>query len=377
MRRTVSLPPPDGSDQFEKIQNILQDGNVILELPPGVFHISETLRVFSDTTICATPQTVIRRMDHSMLNYNDCVLANADEYDKGNRNIEIDGGIWNANNAENPRGKTPGSPTDSYGGWGLRFNRVENLKIQNLTVANAESYFIRMCNIRNFEILNVSFYSTCFRNNQDGVHLNGYCFHGKIKGLYGISPYTPGDDMIALNAYDGTGGILNHGVTLGPIEDIEIEDVEANSVYGFVRILTKDHPVKNVTFRNIRGGVRYLLLNANMFGEATPGCGLIENVDFSDIHVYKAPQWSDSDIYNDHSLFGLQLKMKNVTFRNVKRPMLDTGHEKNTFHLHPLAGKVEEYIPDPCNTAKDLVTEEDGTVLLKYGGFEFLKISSP
>lgn len=376
-RKIISLPPPDSSDQFQKIQEVLNGGNVCLELPPGLFHVSGTLRVFSNTVIKATPETVIRRMDKSMHSREDCVIANSDEYGAGNENIELDGGIWNANNPENPRGNNPDSPDDSYGGWGLRFNRVRNLKIKNLTVANADSYFIRMCNIRDFEISNICFYSVCFRCNQDGVHLNGNCFHGKIKGVYGISPYTPGDDMIALNAYDGM-RILNQGVDLGPIEDIQIEDIEANSVYGFVRILTKEGcPVRNISLRNIRGGVRYLLLNANVWGEASPGDGLIENVDFSDINVYKSPQWSDSDMYNDHPLFGFMLKMKNVTFRNVKRPMLDAGCGKDTFHLHPLAGKIEEYIPDPGNPEKELIQDENGTIRLPNGGFEYLKITSP
>ena len=110
-KRVVTLDIPDPSDKFDSIQNALNGGNVILNLPPGIFHVSKTLRVYSNTVIKATDRTVIRRWDNSMLNYTDCVIANADEYDVGNENIEIDGGIWNANN---PKTSTSTTTSTTY-----------------------------------------------------------------------------------------------------------------------------------------------------------------------------------------------------------------------------------------------------------------------
>ena len=387
MRRHIVLPAPNpGEDSFELLQNALNGGDLLLELPQGLFLVSKTLRVFSHTTIRATEHTVIRRMDHTAINVHDCVIANADEYGSGNECIELEGGIWDGNNPANPRGKHALDPENSYSGVAIRFNRVKDLTIRDLTVSQAESYFIRMCNITDFRILNVKFFSTCFRGNQDGVHLNGNCFHGKIKGLYGISPYTPGDDMIALNAYDaavennyfglGEENIpsLNYGVDLGPIEDIEIEDIYADSVYGFFRILTREHPVRNIRAKNIRGGCRFFLLNANSFADAAPGMGLIENIEFSDICVSKVPMWSDSPLINDFPLWGMQLKMKNVVIRDYVRPPLDVNCGTDSVTLHPAAGVISAFEPDPANKC-ECVTDENNVVHLPDGGFRYLKIN--
>ena len=388
MRRHIILSAPDpGADSFELLQSALIGGNLLLELPPGLFSVSRTLRIFSHTTIRATENTVIRRMDHTAVDVHDCLIANADEYDSGNECIELEGGIWDGNNPSNPRGKNALDAENSYSGVALRFNRVRDLTIRDLTVARAESYFIRMCNITDFRILNVKFFSSCFRPNQDGVHLNGNCFHGKIKGLYGISPYTPGDDMIALNAHDGAAendhfgrgernvSSVNHGIDLGPIEDIEIEDVFADSVYGFFRILTKDYPVRNIRAKNIRGTCRFLLLNANAFGDAPPGSGLIENVEFSDICVCKVPESSSSPRINGYPLWGLQLKMKNVVIRNYVRPPLDMGCGTDSVTLHPAAGVITAFEPDPGNKP-ELFTDEENIVHLPDGGFRCLKIDN-
>ena len=388
MRRHIILSAPDPeADSFELLQNALNGGDLLLELPRGIFLVSQTLRIFSHTTIRATEHTVIRRMDNTAVHLHDCLIANDDEYGSGNECIELDGGVWDGNNPANPRGKNALDAENSYSGVALRFNRVRDLTIRDLTVARAESYFIRMCNITDFRILNIKFFSSCVRPNQDGVHLNGNCFHGRIKGLYGISPCTPGDDMIALNAHDGAVEndyfgkgeenvpSINYGIDLGPIEDIEIEDVSADSVYGFFRILTKDHPVRNIRAKNIRGGCRFLLLNANAFGDTLPGAGLIENVEFSDISVCKVPESSSSPKINAYPLWGLQLKMKNVVIRDYVRPALDMNCGTDSFTLHPAAGMITVFEPDPGNQ-QPLFTDEANIVHLKDGGFRCLKIDS-
>jgi len=376
MQKRILLPAPDGvSDQFETIQNALNGGNVIVELAPGLYPVSKTLHVDSHTTIRATPQTVIRRMDHTAHDADDCLICNSAFNGAGNESIELDGGIWDLNCFANPRGK---DIKKDFGGLALRFDRVTDLTIRDLTVSNPETYFIRLCRITDFRILNVKLFSSFHRPNQDGVHMNGFCFHGVIRGLHAISPLTPNDDMIALNACDGLDG-QNTGIELGPIEDIEIEDVYAESAYGFFRTLTetKEQSIRNIRVKNCRGGVRFFFLNADTFFDIKPGSGLIENVEFSDIDVHKMPYGydSDPDTYDCFPLFGIQLKMENVTFRNVQRTPLDTNCGRNTLRLHPDAGSILEFEADPDNKCQ-LNTAENGVITLPDGGFRLLRIGS-
>lgn len=337
--------------------------------------MSKTLHVDSHTTIRATPQTVIWRMDHTMHDVDDCLICNRAFNGEGNESIELDGGIWDMNCAANPRGTDPGK---DFWGLAIRFDRVRDLTIRDLTVSNPETYFIRLCRITDFRILNVKLFSAFHRPNQDGVHMNGYCFHGVIRGLHAISPLTPNDDMIALNACDGLDR-QNAGIELGPIEDIEIEDVYAESAYGFFRTLseTKDQSIKNVRIRNCRGGVRFLFLNANTFFDIKPGSGWIENVEFSDIRIHKMPYGydSDPDSYSIFPLFGIQLRMENVVFRDFQRDPLDNHSGCASLILHPAAGTVLDFEADPDNT-KALLTAENGGTILPDGGFRMLRIGS-
>lgn len=344
-----------------------------MEIPAGVYPVSKTLQADSHTTIRATPRTVIRRMDHTAHDVNDCLICNRAFAGEGNDSIELDGGVWDLNNAANPRGT---DKDKDFWGLALRFDRVRDLTVRDLTVANAETYFIRLCRVSDFRILNVKLFAAHPRPNQDGVHLNGYCFRGQIRGLYAISPLTPNDDMIALNACDGLRA-QNSGIELGPIEDIEIEDVFAESAYGFFRTLTetREQSIKNIRIRNCRGGVRYLFLNGNTFFAIKPGSGWIENVEFSDIRVHKMPcgESQSPDEYAPHPLLGLQLRMENVVFRDFQRVPLDSGCGKATFNLHPAAGSILKFEPDPQNR-NELQTAENGSIILPDGGFRLLKI---
>ena len=372
MRRCIALDKPDGiQDQYEVIQNALNGGKVTLYLQEGVYHVSKTLKVYSQTTIRATDRTVIRRMDHTAADISDCLITNEPVTDNVSECIELDGGIWDMNNAANPRGT---DKDKSYWGLALRFYKVNGLTIRDLTVANAETYFIRLCRINHFRILNVRLFTSLPAANQDGVHMNGYCFNGVIRGLYAISPLTPNDDMIAFNAFDGL-GYQNDGIELGPIENIEVEDVYAENAYGFIRILSKEQEqsVRNIRIRNCRGGVRYLFLNANGFAEAKPGSGNIENVDISNIKVHKLPINTTTKDYSSYSILGLELHMENVVIRDFERVPLDINCDRPTFNLHPLCGDILEYDPDPLNLS-GFCKDKRGQTILPDGGFRLLRI---
>ena len=87
-------------------------------------------------------------------------------------------------------------------GMAMRFSHVEGMTVRGLTIRNPTSYGLAFCRTSYFLVDDLTFdYTTCnpIFLNMDGVHLDGWCHHGKISNLRG----TCFDDMVALNANDG------------------------------------------------------------------------------------------------------------------------------------------------------------------------------
>ena len=70
----------------------------------------------------------------------------------------------------------------------------------------------------------------------------------------------------------------------------------------------------------------------------------------------------------------MQLKMKNVVIRDYVRPPLDVNCGTDSVTLHPAAGVISAFEPDPDNKC-EFVTDENNIVHLPDGGFRYLKIN--
>jgi len=127
--------------------------------------------------------------------------------------------------------------TIHYTGIAITFFNVSNLKIANLTIKNPITYAVKMNNINNFTIEDITFdfnYGNEFAGNMDGIHLNGRCYFGVIRNIKG-SCY---DDMIALNADEGVPGTIT---------DIQIDGIFADDSHSAVRLLSADYPVERIS----------------------------------------------------------------------------------------------------------------------------------
>jgi hypothetical protein len=102
--------------------------------------------------------------------------------------------------------------------------------------------------VRQFTVEDITFDYNLRRLNMDGVHLNGNCHHGRIANLKGAT----NDDMVALNADDGS----MYELSRGPITDIQIDGLWAESGYTGVRLLSAGSPVDRVRISNIFGTYR-------------------------------------------------------------------------------------------------------------------------
>lgn len=287
----------DGStDDSHAIQKALDSGQPLITAPPGCYRIGRTLRIGSNTRFIAHPQARFVMADGAGVDRACHLLANADP-DRGNANVHVEGGIWDGNNRHNPRG--PDAP-DSYTGIMLCFTQVEGLTLRDVTLIDPESYYCRIDRTRRFWIEDIRLRATNLRPNQDGVHLGGHCEDGIIRRIDGSGEGVPNDDLVAINPNDANDRAQNLGKTWGPVRRIDIDGLTAECCHSFVRLLSVDDVIEQVTMANLFGGCRVAALNLDAgrqckvppFDSADPkyarGAGLLRNIRIWNARVHKA-----------------------------------------------------------------------------------------
>ena len=261
------------------IQSALDSGASTVVIPAGTYSINQTLLMGSDTTLQADPNAVIRLANGA----NTLMVSNRSS---NASNITLQGGVWDANNQYNQRGAD--SDPNAYSGCAISFFSVDHLTISDLTVRNPDSFSVRVGNVQNFTIQNISLDDSVARLNQDGIHVNGNSCHGLISGIKAISANTPNDDMVALNADDTLTmtEALVHGMQNGPISNVVVENLRADNAYTFVRLYSNTSRLENVTLQDIKGGFRYYAINMDNH-DFPVGAGDIRNVTIDDVSVSK------------------------------------------------------------------------------------------
>ncbi len=314
----------DGSrDAAPGLQEAL-DRKGEIRIPAGNYLLGETLRVHSDTSIIADTGAIFRLADGVGRHCRSFMITNANP-GNGNVNITLQGGFWDANNAGNPRGVD--YDPFAYTGVAINFSNVKNLTIRDLAVHNPESFFVRVGEVTDFLIENITLSATVTHLNQDGVHVGGFSEHGVIRGIRASGAGVPDDDMVALNADDDVERQLNLSMRRGPIRDILVEDIEAEDAYTFIRLLSAGQPIEDVTVRRMRGGCRVHGINLNNW-RFPKGVGAIRRIRFEDIELTKtevrpyAPALVQISLgVDDFHLIGL--KRGAATHPDVKTLLLD------------------------------------------------------
>ncbi len=312
------------SDSGPAIQRGLDDSTPVLELPTGLHLVGRTLRIRSGKTLRLAPGAVLRWMDGAGRDPGDYLLTNANPAG-GDRDIVVEGGEWDGNNAGNPR------PSGSlfamgYTGAMLHFENVRSLTLRGLHLRDAEAYHARFTRVRDFLIEDICVSATRLRPNNDGIHLGGHCEHGVIRRIRATQSGVTGDDLVALNADDSLERTEVRGMTCGPIRDIRIEDLEAEGCHTFVRMLSVFSPIEDIDIRGVHGGCEVSALNCDaargcrvpLFDEARPpfsnGVGLLRNIRARDFHVFKFAG-------HDAPLLRLETRMENFRVENFTRDL--------------------------------------------------------
>ena len=249
-------------DDYAAFQSALDSGVGTITIPQGVYMISQTLKVRSDTDIIAHRSAKIVMKSISRRKRNEFLLSNSDPL-HGNNNIKITGGIWDGNNTATENAKSDLFDKEGYSGAMLNFVHVDHLELRDMVLTNSVTYYVRLCKIHSFVIENIDLASDSFGSTQDGLHFGGDVKHGKVSNIRALSFGQTNDDMIALNADDSIERVENLDLCRDTIEDITFENIFTQNCHSIIRMLSVTAEIKNIRFKNIVGGFRCQAINAD------------------------------------------------------------------------------------------------------------------
>ncbi len=279
-------------DDYPYIQEFLDSKvcEVSLPAPKVCYVISKTLKIHSNQTLKLPRFATIKLAD----NANCEMLENAD-FENFNVNVTVEGGIWDMNH--NNQWPNPYHFKDTngqyyfekigvpfrdwnylrkltspirgvYSGMCMRFCRIKNFTLKNLTLKNPVVYGVQLGYIEDFTVKDITFDYTEGSPklwNMDGVHLEGGCKNGYISNLKGATH----DDLVAITADDSL---------YGPIDNIVVENVYAYGAHSAVRLLSHGEPIKNVTIRNVFGSYYVYCIGLTKYHGTAEERGVMENI---------------------------------------------------------------------------------------------------
>lgn len=143
----------------------------------------------------------------------------------------------------------------------------------------------------------------------DGIHLNGNCHYGTIKDLKGACY----DDLVAINADEGTGG---------SITDITVQGIYAENCHSAVRLLSCNYSVRDIHISDVYGTYFQYCIGITRFYE-TKSFGLFDCITIDNIYASKAARYDVYNHVNDwvYSVIHVDslLKVKNLKISNLHR----------------------------------------------------------
>ena len=151
------------------------------------------------------------------------------------QNIEVVGGIWNGNNAEQEESGIAG-----HWVYGFLFYNVRNLRISSLTLKNTCTFGATLDTVSYFTVDNIVFDHSKMHLNTDGIHCCGNCHFGQITNLKGACY----DDLLAFNADEGSDG---------DITNIDVRGIYAEDCHSAVRLLNVKNHVENIHISEVHG----------------------------------------------------------------------------------------------------------------------------
>lgn len=276
-------------DDYPAIQQMLSSGLSCVYLPAPEKHyvIGQTLKIGSGQELRLDRFTVIRLAAGA----NCAMLENAD-FDGGNENIRVSGGIWDMNHNEQwpnpyhfPNPETGENYRETwarlhhsetsrtlvrgcYTGMCFRFCTVKNFTFSDITIKNPVVYGVQCAYMEDFTFENVVFeYNEGSPKlwNLDGIHIEGGCRRGVFRNLKGACH----DDLLAFTTDDSL---------FGPISDMEADGIFAEGCHSAVRLLSTGTPMKNIHIKDIYGSYYVYCVCMTKYHPDRPKNGVFENI---------------------------------------------------------------------------------------------------
>jgi len=355
----VNRPRPGYQMNEKDLQDLLdQCGEV--HFPSGTFLITKPLIIHDDTNLYLNADTILRVADRA----NCSILDNDGLYtNRTNRNIKVQGGIFDGNNLHQQRKPIPneGRPGDTnesvpcvkdlyvsniYLVLVMRFVHVENLTLRDITFVNPTTYALHIADGKYFHIENIRFDYNLSKLNMDGIHIQGPARFGRISNVWGNC----NDDHIALCA----NGTTRSEITRGCIEDIDIDGVYCSNGYTGIRLLSCGDPVRNISIRNIHGEFRFYAVSfTHHYPVREDRPILLENIHISDAYIAKSrknevTQHEDAVMSSPLFYFASDTNIRNVLIENVYRHELCSRTNAPTIRIEKNC-KVENLVTRNIN----------------------------
>lgn len=232
-------PGNTASINKQAIQNALNCKGIVRIQTAGTYLINGTLTIDSNTKFELGDNVTIK-LAPSTSKY---LIKNSDQVN-GNVNIEINGGIWDADYTNNP---ATGAYPSLWGGHGIFFHKIKNLKYRNMFVQGCPKYSFLTVDCEDFVAENIR-----FNNPSDGLHFQPPLKKAFIRNVSG----TTGDDMVAFTLGDYT----NYQVSnVGNFEDILVDGVIGVNAKNLVKLtgsgLSSLYSFKRIMIQNLSGTV--------------------------------------------------------------------------------------------------------------------------
>lgn len=295
MDKEIKLHGDGLHDDTAAMQKLLDKSGEV-RIPEGKYIISHPLVIHDDTHLILSKNTILRLADHA----NCSLIDNDGLYERRtNRNITIEGGIWDGNNSSQQRELIPVEDLpcdyDRYVSNSLlvlmmRFVHTEHLTIRDVTLKDPTSYGMHIADAKYFTVENVYFDYDLSKPNMDGVHIQGPARFGLIRNIMGDC----NDDHIALCA----NGTTRSEVTRGDIEDIDIDGVYCENGYTGIRLLSRGDAVRNISINRVHGAFRLFAVSfTHHYPLHDDKPVLLENIRLSDLYVSKSTGYVPPDQY--------------------------------------------------------------------------------
>ncbi|VXC99316.1 hypothetical protein [Sphingobacterium multivorum] len=179
------------------------------------------------------------------------------------RNITIEGGIWDGNGRKQNRassvilGDQPdviNTPIFSdpdgvpYQGWAMKFADIDNFRMKNVILKDSRTYSLAAGGITHGRFNDITFVRGYKFENNDGLHIHGSCYDIEFDNIVGVG----GDDLIAITTHESD----YRSIRVGDVKKIRMTNLYN---YGFLNenpetptYITDGIPPDNVVYRPIR-----------------------------------------------------------------------------------------------------------------------------